>query len=147
MAAPKKSKKEVKALLSLQIPAGKATPAPPLGPVLGQNGVPIADFCTKFNDMTKDKIGDVLPVKLTVFKDSTYEIHIKQPTVTSLVKKAAGVEKGSANPKIDKVGKISKKQVQEIAERKMPDLNTIKVDSAMRIVEGTARSLGIEVTD
>ncbi|MBL8015207.1 MAG: 50S ribosomal protein L11 [Candidatus Doudnabacteria bacterium] len=146
MAKPaSKGKKELKALLTLQIPAGKATPAPPLGPILGQNGVPIPKFCEEFNAATRDKGSDVLPVKLSVFTDGSFTFIVKQPTVVSMIKKAANVEKGSGHPKKDKVGKIRKAQVREIAERKLPDLNTKNIESAMRTVEGSARSLGIEV--
>jgi len=142
-----KGKKEIKTVLTLQIQAGRATPAPPLGPVLGQNGVPIQDFCSQFNEMTRDKGEDVLPVKLTVFNDNSFKILVKQPTVASMLLKAAGVAKGSANPKKDKVGSVKRSQAREIAERKMPDLNTTNLDAATRIVEGSARSLGIEVND
>lgn len=140
-------KKEIINVITLQIQAGKATPAPPLGPILGQSGVPIPDFCSKFNEMTRNMGDDVLPLKLTVFKDRTFAITLKQPTVAGMVKKAAGIPKGSANPKKDKVGKITKAQARQIAERKMPDLNTPSVDSAVNTVIGTARSLGVEVID
>lgn len=146
MADAKKGKKnEIKAIVSLQVPAGKATPAPPLGPILGQNGVNIQEFCTQFNDMTKEKIGDVLPVRLTVMGDNSFKIKVKEPTVASMIKKAVNLQKGSANAKKDKVGKISRKQLQEIATRKLPDLNTKDVEAATNIVEGTARSLGLEI--
>lgn len=148
MAQPaKKGKKELKTILTLQIPAGKATPAPPLGAILGQNGLPIPKFCQEFNDQTRDKGNDILPVKVSVFTDNSYTFVIKQPTVVGMLKKAANIEKGSANPKKDKVGKVRKAQVREIAERKMPDFNTQTVESAMRIVEGSAKSLGLEVID
>ena len=140
-------KKEIKTVLTLQIQAGRATPAPPLGPVLGQNGVPIPDFCSQFNELTRDKGDDILPVKLTVFNDNTFKILVKQPTVAGMLKKAAGIAKGSANPKKDKVGKVKRSQINEIAERKLPDLNTRNVAAAARIVEGSARSLGLEITD
>ncbi|MCA9378822.1 50S ribosomal protein L11 [Candidatus Dojkabacteria bacterium] len=136
----------MKAVVSLQVPAGKATPAPPLGPILGQNGVNIQEFCTQFNDMTKDKMGDVLPVKLTVMGDNSFKIKVKEPTVASMIKKAINLQKGSANAKKEKVGKISRRQLQEIATRKLPDLNTKDTEAATNIVEGTARSLGLEIT-
>ncbi len=142
-----KGKKEVKAVLTLQIEAGKATPAPPLGPILGQNGVPIPDFCSQFNERTRDKGSDVLPVKLTIFTDNSFKFDVHEPTVASMLKKAAGVEKGSANPKKDKIGSIKRSQVEEIAKRKLPDLNTKNLKSAMLTVEGSARSLGLEITD
>lgn len=139
------AKKEIKSIVSLQVPAGKATPAPPLGPILGQNGVPIQDFCSQFNEQTRSMGDDVLPVVLTVYTDRTFSMVIKQPTVAGMLKKAAGVDKGSANPKKDKVGKVTDAQVTEIATRKMPDLNTTNLDSAKATVAGTARSLGIDV--
>lgn len=140
-----KGKKELKTILTLLIPAGKAVPAPPLGPILGQNGVNISGFCQEFNEQTRSMNGEELPVKLSVFSDGSYRMVIKQPTVVGMLKKAAGIEKGSANPKKDKIGKVSQKQVREIAERKLPDLNTNNVEAAMRIVEGAAKSLGLEV--
>lgn len=139
--------KEIKSKVKLLIQAGKATPAPPLGPVLGQNGVNIPQFCTEFNNLTSTKGDDMIPVILTVFKDTTFKIELKQPTVVSMLKKAAGIEKGSANPRKEKIGKVSKSQIKEIAERKLPDLNTRTLESAMNIVEGSARSLGLEVSD
>ncbi len=140
-------KKEISSKVKLQIPAGKATPAPPLGPILGQNGVAIPDFCNQFNDKTRDKMGDILPVDLTVYKDRSFSMVIHEPTMAGMVKKAAGIEKGSANPKKEKVGKIRRKQLREIAERKLPDLNTQDIEAAMHTAEGTARSLGLEIID
>lgn len=137
-------KKEIKSTVKLEIEAGKATPAPPLGPVLGQNGVNIPQFCTEFNDLTRDKMGDRIPVVLTVFKDGTFKILLRQPTVASLLKKAASQEKGSANAKREKIGTVNMKQVTEIAQRKLPDLNTNKLESAINTVKGTANSLGLE---
>jgi len=142
-----KAKKEIKANITLLVKGAAANPAPPLGPVLGQNGVNIQEFCTKFNELTKDKAGDMLPVKLTVYKDGSFVMVIKQPTVASLLKKAAKIEKGSANPKTEKVGKVSKKQLAEIAEKKLPDLNTKNIQSASNIVAGTARSLGLDIVE
>jgi large subunit ribosomal protein L11 len=143
--APVKKGKEIKNNLTLQIQAAVATPAPPLGPILGQNGISIQEFVNEFNQKTQSKAGDVLPVKVVVFKDGSYKMTIKEPTVAGMLKKAANIQKGSANAKKDKVGKVNSAKVKEIAERKMTDLNTPSIDSAIKIVEGTARSLGIEV--
>lgn len=142
--APKK--KEIKNVLKLLIPAGQATPAPPLGPILGQNGIPLQDFCSQFNEKTRDQMGDELPVIVTVYKDSSFTMQILQPTVAGMLKKAAKIEKGSATANKLKVGKVSKSQVAEIAKRKMPDLNTQDEEAAAKIVAGTAKSLGIEIT-
>jgi large subunit ribosomal protein L11 len=131
--------------VKLQIPAAKATPAPPLGPALGQAGVNIAEFCQKFNAMTQKDIGEVVGVVISVFEDRTYDITIKTPPVSGLIFKAAGVEKGSGKPNLSKVGKITKAQVKEIAEKKMKDLNAKNIEGAMKIVEGSARSAGITV--
>lgn len=136
--------KPVKANLKLEIPAGAANPAPPVGPALGQHGVNIQEFCTTFNNATKEKAGDIIPVEITVYEDRTFSLVFKEPPVARLVLKAAGLEKGSPNP-LTKVGKISKAQVEEIANRKMPDLNAVDLAGAMKIVEGTARSMGIDV--
>lgn len=137
--------KKIKAVVKLQIQAGKANPAPPVGPALGQHGLNIQDFCMKFNDQTKDKMGDVVPVEITIFEDRTFSFIMKVSPVANLLKKAANVEKGAANPLKDKVGKVTKAQVQEIAEKKMEDLNANDIAGAMKIVEGTARSMGIKV--
>lgn len=131
--------------IKLQIPAGKANPAPPVGPALGQHGINIQDFCTQFNDKTKDKMGDVIPVEITVNEDRSFTFIMKTPPAAELLKKAAGVKKGAGNPLTDKVGKVSKAQVQEIAEIKMEDLNADDIEAAMKIIEGTARSMGIKV--
>ncbi len=141
------AKKAIKTTMKLQIDAGKATPAPPIGPALSQHGVNIQDFCTRFNDMTKDRMGDVIPCILTIYDDRTFSIELKTPPVASLIKKAIGLKKGSATPNTEVVGKISKSKVREIAEEKLVDLNTKNVESAMKIVEGTAKSLGVEVTN
>ncbi len=132
-------------MLKLQIPAGKANPAPPVGPALGQHGINIQDFCTQFNEATKDKMGDIVPVEITVYEDRSFSFVMKTPPCAELLKKAAGVKKGAGNPLSDKVGKVTKDQVKEIAEIKMQDLNASDVESAMKIVEGTARSMGITV--
>lgn len=135
----------VKTVIKLQIPGGKANPAPPVGPALGQHGLNIQDFCTKFNEATKDKMGDIIPAEITVFDDRTFTFVLKTPPAAELLKKAAKAGKGAANPLKDKVGSVSKDQLREIAEAKMPDLNANDVDAAMHIVAGTARSMGIKV--
>jgi large subunit ribosomal protein L11 len=137
--------KKVKTLIKLQIQGGKANPAPPVGTALGPQGLNIAEFCKKFNDATKDRMGEVVPCVITVYEDRTYEFILKTPPVPELLKKAAGIQKGSPKPLTDKVGKVTKKQVREIAEKKMPDLNCTTVEAAMRQVEGTAKNMGLEV--
>ncbi len=137
--------KKIKAVVKLQIPAGKATPAPPVGPALAPQGINIAEFCKKFNDLTKDKIGFTVPLEITVYEDRTYDLKMKQPPASELLKKAAGIEKGSGEPNKKKVGKISREQLKKIAEQKMADLNTDDIGQAMKIIEGTARNMGIEV--
>jgi len=134
-------------MIKLQIPAGRANPAPPVGPALGQHGLNIQDFCGKFNEATKALGDDIIPVEITVFDDRTYAFRTKTPPVPNLLKKAAKVEKGSGNPLKTKVGSVTRQQVREIAERKLPDLNTENVESAMRMVEGTARNMGLTVKD
>ena len=129
--------------IKLQIPAGKATPAPPVGTVLGPAGINLQEFCTKYNDATRDKMGDILPVEISVYEDRTFTFVIKTPPAAFLLKKAAGIKSGAA--KGEKVGKISKDKLREIAETKLPDLNAYTVEEAMKIVEGTARNMGIEV--
>jgi large subunit ribosomal protein L11 len=137
--------KKVKSVIKLQIPAGKATPAPPVGPALAQHGLNIADFCKKFNDLTAKKESFIVPVVVTVYEDKTYDFKIKQPVTADLLKKAAGIEKGSGEPNKTKVGKITKEQLKKIAEQKMPDFNTEDIEKAMKIVEATAKDMGIEV--
>ncbi len=137
--------KKVKTVVKLQIQAGKATPAPPIGPALGQHGLNIQEFCTKFNAETKDKGGDVIPVELTIFEDRSYTFKLKTPPAAELLKKAAGIKKGSGDPLKTKVGKVTKAQIKEIAEKKMPDLNANDIEGAMKIIEGTARNMGIQV--
>ncbi|MBN1779057.1 MAG: 50S ribosomal protein L11 [Candidatus Buchananbacteria bacterium] len=139
--------KKIKTVIKLQIPAGAANPAPPVGPALGQHGLNIAEFCAKFNDATKDQRGDVVPVEITVFEDRTYTFITKTSPAANLLKKAAGIEKGSGESLKKKVGKVTKAQVKEIAEKKMPDLNAKNIEGAMRIIEGTARQMGIEVIE
>ncbi len=137
--------KKVEAIIKLQIPAGKATPAPPIGPALGQKGVNIMQFCNEFNKKTKDQDGILIPVVITVYADKSFTFEIKTPPVSALIKKALKIEKGSGEPNKVKVGRLSKKQVEEIAKKKMKDLNAGSLEAAMKIVEGTARSMGVEV--
>ena len=137
--------KKIKAIVKLQIQAGQATPAPPVGPSLAQHGVNIGEFCQKFNDATKSMQGFKIPAEITVFEDRTYTFVLKQPPASELLKKAAGIEKGSGQPNKTKVAKITRAQLREIAEKKMPDLNTDDVERAMKIIEGTARNMGIEI--
>lgn len=137
--------KKVKTIIKLQIPAGKANPAPPVGPALGQHGLNIQEFCTKFNDATKDKGGDVIPVEITVYEDRTFDLKYKTPPAAELIKKALNLKKGSGVPQKDKVGKLTQKQLEEIAEKKMPDITAYDLEEAKRIVAGTARSMGVTV--
>jgi large subunit ribosomal protein L11 len=139
------AKKKVKAVVKIQLEAGKATPAPPVGTALGPHGVNIMEFCKTYNERTASMAGQVVPVELTIFEDRSFTFVTKTPPAAALLKKAAGIEKGSARPNKDKVGKVSQQQVREIAQLKLKDLNAFEVDSAMRMIEGTARSLGIEV--
>jgi large subunit ribosomal protein L11 len=139
--------KKVKTQIKLQIPAGAANPAPPVGPALGQHGVNIMDFCKQFNDQTKrQEPGMLIPVVITVFEDRSFSFITKMPPISSLLKKAAGLAKGSGEPNRNKVGKISQKQAEEIAKTKLPDLNTQDLEAAVQMVKGTARSMGIEIT-
>lgn len=137
--------KAVKTIIKLQIKGGQANPAPPVGPALGQHGLNIQEFCSRFNEATKDKMGEVTPVEITVYEDRTYEFKLKVSPVSALIKKAIKIEKGSGEPNKNKVGKLKKDQVREIAEKKMADLNAASVEAAMKIVEGTARSMGVDV--
>jgi large subunit ribosomal protein L11 len=139
--------KKVVALIKLAIPAGKANPAPPIGPALGQHGVNIMAFCKEYNAKTQDKVGLVVPVEISVFEDRSFTFILKTPPASVLIKKAAGIEKGSGNPQITKVGSITRAQLKEIAETKMPDLNANDVEAAMNIVEGTARNMGVTISD
>ncbi len=138
--------KRVKAYVKLQIPAGKATPAPPIGPALGQHGVAIMNFVKEYNERTAQQAGQIIPVVITVYEDRSFTFVTKTPPAAELIKKAAGLQKGSGNP-LQPVGKISKAQVKEIAETKMADLNANDIDAAMNIIAGTARSMGVTVTD
>ncbi len=137
--------KELNAMVKLQIPAGKANPAPPVGPALGQHGVNIMEFCKQFNAATQKQDGLIIPVVISIYKDRSFTFITKTPPASVLLLKAAKLEKGSAVPNKTKVGKVTLKQVEEIAKLKMPDLNAQKIESAMRMVEGTARSMGIEI--
>jgi large subunit ribosomal protein L11 len=139
--------KEVISVVKLNLPAGAATPAPPVGPALGQAGVNIMEFVKAFNERTASQKGSTLPVEITVYKDRTFTFVVKQPLASDLIRQAAGVPSGSANPLRNKVGKITRQQLREIAERKMPDLNANDIEAAMRIIAGTARSMGVEIVD
>jgi len=139
--------KKIVGTIKLQIPAGNATPSPPVGPALGQHGVNIMEFCKAFNAKTQDKKGLIIPVVITVFADRSFAFITKTPPAAVLLMKAAGVEKGSGEPNREKVGKVTKSQIKEIAETKMKDLNAFSVESAMRMIEGTARSMGITVEE
>lgn len=137
--------KKIKTIVKLQIPAGKANPAPPVGPALGQHGLNIGDFVGKFNEATKDKGNDIIPVEITVYEDRTFDFKLKTPPASDLLRKMAGIEKGSGKNLVSRVGKITKTQLRQIAERKMEDLNANNVEAAERIIEGTARSMGITI--
>ena len=144
MPAPRRRKK-ITAVVKLQINAGKATPAPPVGTALGQHGVNIMEFCRQYNEATQAQTGSVIPVELTIYEDRSFTFVTKQPPAAELIKRAAGVEKGSGEPHRVKVAKLTQDQVRQIAEQKMVDLNANDVDMAMRIIAGTARSMGVEV--
>ena len=138
--------KKIESFIKLQIPAGKANPAPPIGPALGQHGVNIMEFCKAFNAKTQEMSGKIIPVVITVYADRSFSFITKTPPVPSLILEASGLKKGSGEPNRDVVGKISEKQVEEIAKIKIPDLNTKKIDSAIMMVKGTARSMGVEIS-
>ncbi len=137
--------KEIMTVVKLQVQAGKANPAPPIGPALGQHGLNIQDFCVRFNDATKERMGDVIPVEITVYTDRSFDFIMKTSPAADLLKKAAKIEKGAGNPLKDKVGSVTKDQVREIATAKMEDLNADDIEGAMKIIEGTARSMGITI--
>ena len=137
--------KKVLTLIKLQIPGGQANPAPPVGPALGQHGVNIMEFCKAYNEATRSQVGMIVPVELTVYQDRSFDFVTKTPPAAVLIKRAAGIEKGSPEPNRNKVASISRKQVREIAEQKMPDLSANDIEAAMKIIEGTARSMGVKV--
>jgi large subunit ribosomal protein L11 len=139
--------KKITTRVKLQVPAGQANPAPPIGPALGQHGVNIMEFCKQFNERTKDRTGTILPVVISIFEDRTFTFILKSPPVGVLIKKAAGLAKASPEPGRTVIGKVTKSQVEQIAKEKMTDLNTTKLPSAIRLVEGSARSMGIEVVE
>ncbi len=141
------AKKKVIAKIKLQIPGGQASPSPPVGPALGQHGVNIMAFCKEFNARTKDKQGIIIPVVITVYEDRSFDFVTKTPPASVLLKMAAGVAKGAHDPLREKVGRVTKSQVREIAQQKLPDLNTDDIEKAMKIIEGTARSMGIEIVE
>ena len=139
--------KKVKAIIKLQLPAGSANPAPPVGPALGQHGVNIMGFCKEYNERTKDQAGMIIPAEITIYTDGSFTFILKSPPSSVLLKKAAGVEKGSAEPNRTKVGKVTRAQVREIAEIKLKDTNAVNLDDAIKQVEGTARNMGIQIAD
>lgn len=139
--------KKVKTIVKLQLPAGAATPAPPVGTVLGPHGINLGEFVAQFNDATKNMKGDVVPAEITIFEDRSFKFILKTPPASALLKKAAGVEKGAANPLTGKVGKVTKADIRAIAEKKMPDLNATDIEAAEKIIRGTARSMGIEIIE
>ncbi|OGC03698.1 50S ribosomal protein L11 [candidate division WOR-1 bacterium RIFOXYA12_FULL_43_27] len=145
MAAKPKKKKELLTKIKLQIPAGKANPAPPIGPALGQHGINIMEFCKAYNEATREKGDMIVPVEISVYKDRSFDFILKTPPAAALIRKAAKIEKGSGQPNKNKVGKINKKQLEEIAKIKMPDINANDLPAAMNIVAGTARSMGVEI--
>ncbi len=139
--------KKVKAVVTLQIPAGKANPAPPIGPALAQHGINLMGFCKEYNARTSNRMGDIVPAEITIFMDGSFRFELKSPPTSFLIKKAAGLDKGSAVPNRDKVGKLTRKQVQEIAEVKMKDLNSLDMAGAIKQIEGTARQMGVSIVD
>ncbi len=139
--------KAIKAKLKLQIQAGQANPAPPIGTALGPHGINLADFCKQFNEATKNMMGDIIPAEITIYEDRSFSFVLKTPPASALLRKAAGIEKGSGEPNKKKVGKVTKADVRKIAEQKLVDLNTENIEAAMKIIEGTARNMGIEVKE
>ncbi|MBX3063983.1 MAG: 50S ribosomal protein L11 [Anaerolineae bacterium] len=139
--------KKVKAVVTLALPAGKANPAPPVGPALAQHGINLMGFCKEYNARTANRVGEIIPAEITIFTDGSFRFILKSPPTAFLIMRAAGVEKGSGTPNKEKVGKITRKQVREIAEIKMPDLNAVDIEGAMRQIEGTARNMGVTVED
>lgn len=139
--------KKLLTTIKLQIPAGQANPAPPVGPALGQHGLNIQEFCTQFNDASKDKMGDLIPVEISVYEDRSFDFILKTPPAAELIKKHANLKKGSGNPLTEKVGSLTSDQVKQIAETKLPDLNTNDVEVAKEIIKGTAKQMGVEIKD
>jgi large subunit ribosomal protein L11 len=139
--------KKIKAIVTLQIAAGKANPAPPIGPALAQHGINLMAFCKEYNARTSNRMGEIIPAEITIFSDSSFRFNLKSPPTPFLIKRAAGLEKGSQKPNAEKVGKITRKQMREIAEIKLPDMNTTDVEAIMRQIEGTARQMGVTITD
>lgn len=139
--------KEISKVIKIQIPAGKATPAPPVGTVLGPAGINLQEFCTKYNDATRDKMGDILPVEITIYEDRSFDFVIKTPPTAFLIKKVAKIQKGATKGSNETVATLSKEQLKEIAEIKLPDLNAYTVDEAMKTVEGTARNMGVKIAE
>ena len=139
--------KKISGYIKLQVPAGKANPAPPIGPALAQHGINLMAFCKEYNARTSHRIGEIVPAQITIFSDGSFKFELKSPPTTFLIKKAAGIEKGAANPKTEKVGKLTRKQVKEIVEAKKADLNALSPEAAARLIEGTARQMGVEIVD
>lgn len=137
--------KSIKSIIKIQVKAGEATPAPPIGPSLAEHGINIGEFCQKFNDTTQDQKGSKIPVEITVYEDRSYDFRLKQPLASDLIKKAAGIEKGSGEPNKKKVAKLTTAQVEDIAKRKLEDLNTDNIEQAIKIIKGTARSMGVDI--
>ncbi len=139
--------KKVKAVVKLQIPAGKANPAPPVGPALAQHGINLMQFCKEYNARTSSQVGNIIPAEITIYQDGSFRFVLKTPPTPDLLRKAAGVERGSGEPNRDKVGSITRDQLEDIARQKMKDLNAVSIEGAIRQIEGTARSMGITITD
>ncbi len=137
--------KKIKAIVKLQIQAGKANPAPPIGPALAQHGINLMQFCKEYNARTSNRMGEIIPAEITIFSDSSFKFTLKSPPTAFLIKKAAGLERGSSIPHLEKVGKLTRKQVQEIAEIKLKDMNANDIEGAMRQIEGTARQMGVDI--
>jgi large subunit ribosomal protein L11 len=139
--------KKIKAIVTLQINAGKANPAPPIGPALAQHGINLMAFCKEYNARTSNRMGEIIPAEITIFSDSSFRFNLKSPPTAFLIKRAAGLDKGSQKPNAEKVGKLSRKQMREIAEIKLPDMNTTDLEAIMRQIEGTAKQMGVTITD
>lgn len=139
--------KKIKAIVTLQIQAGKANPAPPIGPALAQHGINLMQFCKEYNARTANRMGEVVPAEITIFSDGSFKFNLKSPPTSFLIKKAAGIEKGSQRANVDKVGRLTRQQVREIAEVKLKDMNSLDIEGAMRQIEGTARQMGVEIVE